>query len=859
MNALRMLFALLLLAYPGEFRREYRSEIMADLEERHEPRLLLHAAWDLVVTAIGMRVEWLWRDLEYAVRMLRKTPVFTAVVVGTLALAIAGNAVVFSILDTVLLKPLPYANADRLGILSIIPNADSLGTNRLESLTMKDARRIFAASHAFGAMTTASFDNSRMRAGSNQRVVGRVSVSPNYFAVLGVRPELGIFFQKRGMATNQAVISDALWHSDFGAVPTILGRHIVLDRMQYTIVGVAPRGMVDPLPSTLLADDVWTNASKPAVASAQGVALSPAVFPIVSLRDGTNWNAARADISRINQNKAGPHAPGEPSNTYDVRSLSAAIFGSARRFLFVVFAAVSGVVLIACANVANLLVARAAARDGEFSVRSSLGATGRAIYAQVMCETLVLAFCGSVLGLLLAGAALPAALSAMPAFPRAPSTTLNLSVLLYVCGLTVAVTILAGLLPAIWRAAVSGGGFANERGVVRGSGVRATLVGAEIAIACTLLVCSGLLLRSFVTMTKVNVGFDSRNLYAAQFIEQTPGGELRNQHPMLARRIAQRIREIPGVQGASIAQMVPFSHAFSMRATICIAGRPASLSGPANLKNEVGINAVSPNYMRLMKIGLPRGRAFIGEDTTGPPVAIVDRAFVKRFFPRGNALGKRIGCVPAHAWRIVGIAADTRDSLTGASQPLVYVPFTDQPTPFFQIVVRTARGASPLAKDVGAIVRQLDPSLGTPPIVSLPDSMAQDTSRTRLSLLLLGALAVLALVLALAGVYSIVSYSVQRRYHEIGIRMALGARPVTILNRIVARALVQSAIGIGVGIVMSAFATRAIADQLFQTSPFDATAFAGTTLLLLSCSAFAAVVPALRIIRVDPAVTLRYE
>ena len=871
----RALLGLLLFAYPSEFRREYRAQILSDLEEGGDGASeALRAGWDVLAGGIAMRAESLWRDLRYAARSLWRAPLFTFVVVGTLALAIAANAVVFSILDAVVLQPLPYANTSRLALLwSVTPAGAPPGS--IGAVSMPVVRALAHDTKTFAGVAGSSLAMAKIRVDGVASSAREMQVTRNYFDVLGIRPELGRFFVQRGsLARSRAlVISEKLWRRDYAGSADVLGKPLAVKGKTYTIIGVAPGGMLDPTVGSLGTSDLWTvmprNGGNEVTfsffSSKRKVPQPPAkrefsVFPIVRVRSGVSMRAAQADANRVAGGlERESHAPGT-SLHLRVQRLSDAVFHTSRQLLFIIFAAVVGILLIACANVANLLLARGDARAGELAIRTSLGASARQVSVQLLTELSLLAVTGAFIGVVTAWAVLPAALALMPAnLPRLDSTHIDDAALLYVAFLVILVTVLAGLAPAFSRARAKPADALRAAGKNRlegGSHLRVLLVATEVAIAFTLVVCSGLLLRSLVTLSNVSIGFDARGLHVVSLAPLAANGPPGPGEALQAQRLAQRLRALPGVSGASIATMVPFDHTVTMTGVVQIQGRPAAPANRFNPQQMSAFTEISPGYLVLMHIPVLRGRGFTKDDHPSEPIVLVNEAFVKRFFPGGDALGQRL-IFGRKALQIVGIVGDTRDSLTQAPHPLVYQVF-DGGMPFSQIVLRTRRDAT-LARDVLATVKRLSPGSTPVEVQSLQQMVMAGAARTRSSLELLGMLAGIALLLALAGIYSVVSYSAQRRYHEIGIRMALGARPVGVMARVVGGAVVQSAIGIAAGIVVAAFATRALESRLFETSPLDPATFAAVVALLLGCTALAAFVPAWRASRVDPTVSLRYE
>lgn len=842
MNAWRSrIVSALLRAYPREFHEQYASSmadhIHADEDDRES---FARTLFDILATSVTMRLDDLRRDVSYAVRMNLKAPLFTFVVIATIALAIATNTVVFALLDAVLLKPLPFAAPAQLGIMwERMPQSNGLAFSTVGN---KQADAIASASKTFSTLTYAmSPDTVSVPGGTT---LHRVQVKTNYFAALGIRPVLGTFLTG-APPEHQAVISYALWHAKYGGSAGVLGQQIKLQGVAYTIVGVAPAGMRDATFGGLTQDDVWTKFPR-----LDADSMVP-VFPIVRLRAGVTWQAAHADLARVQRLLKGDNAM--HGSTLDAGPLTDSIFTFARSFLWLVFAAVTGVLLIACANVANLLLARGAVRETEFGIRSALGATSARLARQVLTETLLLTAMGAGIGLAVAWATLPVARAAMPGnMPRVQTAGVDLAVLLYVLGLILTVTLLTGIAPAYKRAQKGRRDTASR--------LRPVLVVAEIAIAFALTAAFGVMLHSFLAMTNVPIGFDARGVYVAN---------LRPTHDALfsvklvppvpsaipVAEIERKIRAIPGVQDASMATGVPFDNAFMMRMALS-SGWDGQKNGQPLI---VAATQVGTRYFRVLHVPIVAGSGFTPTDfvrNTGS--AIVNEAFVRAYFPHGNVVGKRIH-MPHGGWHVVAVVGDTRSSFKSKPEPMLYLPFNGGFGPYFGVVLRIAHPVPSLAKNVTAILRSASTIPASVAVRSLNDLMAEDASSMRTGLQLLGALAAVALILGLCGIYSVVAYGTERRFHEIGIRMAVGARPWSIVSLVVSGALLQTAIGVAFGLLLCAFTTRLLATQLYKTSPLDPPTLIAVAAVVIACAGCASLIPAIRAAFARPSITLRYE
>lgn len=839
---IKRFFSAVLFAYPREFRDEYGASMTDHFQsEGGGWANALRTAADVLWSSVGMRFENLWRDLVYAVRMNAKAPLFTGIIVASIALAIGINTVVFALLSAVLLKPLPYANPEQLGLLW--QRSPQMSQQTFTTLGSTQTQAVADASKSFGEVTALVPKDSISTASGVE--LQRSEVMPNYFSVLGVRPMLGAFFSIKPHE-NDAVISERVWRTHFNRSGNAIGSTMKLGGRAYTVIGVAPSGMLDPAFGTLQKTDVWTPMPH------TGSDNQFVVFPIVRLRDGVTWQQAQADLARVQKVLKGPDGP-FPGSSFQTGPLDQSIFARARSFFWMVFAAVTGILLIACANVANLLLVRGAVREGEFAVRSAIGASRRRIAGQVFTETLLLAVTGAAIGLAIAWFMLPWAKTRIPGnFPRLDSAGIDGGVLLYVGALIIGVTILTGMLPAYRRARKGERDMATR--------IRPVLVVIEVAIAFALTVGFGLLLRSFVTMTHVDVGFAPSGVYVAQVHPDhdtvfKPG--LAPAQKITAADVERTIRAIPGVQDAAIITSIPFQNSFVMTLLLDKNWKGAGVDAPPAIINA---SQIGRGYFRLMRIPLIAGRTFNAADMAASSNSIiVNDTFAHTYYPNQNVIGKMVYLDSKHASRIVGVAGDTLNSYKEQPHPLLYFPYNGGFGPYYGLAIRTSGPVRNLAAQVARIVKRAEPGTGPVTVQSLNDIVANDASAVRMSLELLGVLAAVALLLGLCGIYSVVAYGTERRFHEIGIRMAVGARPGDILSLVVRGAVIQGAAGVIAGIVLCALTTGMLQDQLYKTSALDPLTLIIVMLVLIACTAIAAFIPACRAAFSRPSATLRYE
>jgi predicted permease len=670
-------------------------------------------------------------------------------------------------------------------------------------------------------------------------------VTPDYFTVLGVQPYIGTFFN--GPDTEQqAVISHRFWLAHYGGSASAVGRRLLIDGSAFTVVGVAPDGMVDPAFASAPTDDVWTLFPK-----SNGRNFG---YLVMRARDGVQSDAINADLKRLWDTTKGRHWQSYPPSMTALRAFSVrdAMLQNAQA-IWIFFAAAAALLLVVCANVANLVLGRALKRRDQFAVRAALGATVRRIAAQNITETLLLCALGCGLGIGLAAAFMRPALALLPGnLPRLNQAHLDAAAMVYVGAIGVCTLLAVGIAPAF--------AAARKHISTRNSRTGAALIALEVAAAFALLVCSVLLLRSFLALTGQQLGFEPHRAYAAVFMPQH-FNMTAPQSPNAAAVAQEALRQVgalPGVQEAALGLHTPFLQAFDLMTGFWRIGTPQPSRKDKSALSE--ITTISPAYFSVMQIPIISGRTFTRTETAASHVIVVNHAFARKYFGDAPALGQQINTDVGDygSERIVGIVADTRDSLVATPKPMAYFPYNWK-WPVFVVVFRINRDGAQYAKELAALTSHAFPQYRVPGVTSLEQAVSDDAAAARASFLLLAALTGIAVVVALAGVYGVVAFSVERRFHEIGIRLALGATSASIFLAIVRVALLQSAAGIAIGIAVAALCARQIRNQLFQTSPLDAPSFMLAVLLTLVCVIAAAAIPSLRASRVDPSRSLRYE
>ena len=826
----------------------------------------------------------LLQDVRYAVRSLAKSPAFTAVAVLTLALGIGANTAIFSAVNALLLKPLPYPGSDRLvQIMSTGFRGVRFG------VSLPDLHDLRGLSQDFAGVGATATQRYNLTGTGDPREVQVAAVTADLFDVLQVHPEIGHGFTAAEERSPLALVSHGLWVTSFGRDPGILGRSISLDGRSFTVVGVMPAGFQFPNEDV----QVWTPIGEflsqnpqaetnrgmhflPAVARlAPGVALERAVgdVKVLGARLSASDSGSSGGRQRIVAGQASPGAgpPGPSSGRsildtgFDVTLLRDAAIGDVSRRLLILLGAVALVLLIACANAANLLLARATARRREMAVRRALGAGRGRLVRQLLTESTLLALAAGVVGVVLSASGLHALLAVWPhALPRTAEIGLDGRVLAFSLALAVLTGVAFGILPA-WRASAPGIEQTLREDAPGATGGRrrlqSMLVVGEVSLALVLLVGAGLLVRSLIRLNNVNPGFDTRDVLAAR-IRLTPARyPAAAQQTLFFENMLATLQAHPGVQSATLAGTLPLSGNMFMYAFDPRTVRPDYPEPIMVLRSS----AISPDYFTTFRIPIRRGRGFTAEDRAGaPPVAVINRATADQLWPGQDPIGKQLTLGgPGRAggpMTIVGLIDNLRSaSLDATPQPEIYWPALSGLREMW-VALRSSNGR-PLQL-VGAIrdaVHQADPEQSIGEVVSLEQLIGRQTAARRFNTTLLTIFALLAVGLALVGIYGITAYAVTQRTRELGIRMALGARGGDVVGLLMRESLRRVAAGVGLGLLAALGVTRALNAMLFEVAPRDALTFAATALLLVAVALVATWVPARRATKVDPMVALRYE
>ena len=816
------------------------------------------AGWESVVEA-------LWKDLRFAARVLRKNPGFTAVAVLTLALGIGANTAIFSVVQGVVLAPLPYREPDRV-VMVWLNNLHLKSITDLSYADFVDWQRGARSFEKMAAYAWRGFDLSSP--GTPEHLQGR-EISANFFATLGVELAQGREFsaaEDRNGGAPAVIISNSLWRDRFGRSTTTMGKSIVLDGVEATIVGVLPPGFRFGTDDA----DIYTPIGQRKLVEQNDRTVHNVVC-IARLKAGVSMSRAEAEMNTVQETIDRLHPDMEEGLGAKLTPVKEQLVGDVRGTLLLLLGAVGAVLLIACANVANLLLVRTAARTREFSIRSALGAGRGRIVWQLVTESVLLSLFGGVLGLVAAKWGLNAALAAVgSSLPRSENVGLNVSVLLFALGVSIVVGILFGLAPAL-KSSRQTSLQEGARGSTAGSHrAQSSLVVIQMALTVVLLAGAGLLFRTIQQLWKANLGFDAHNIITFQ-VGLSPSATGNGVGVRSAfHQMIERIRQIPGVQSADLSTLVPMSHQVNSLPFWVDSHRPASVAeAPRTLGFITG-----PDFQRVMGIPLVRGRFISEQDTINAPlVAVIDTELARTYFPDTDPIGRTISFAQVGGYRIIGVVGHVQHWELGFSSP-----FTDAQSyvSIYQvmdrwmttidtwtwIVVRTPLDTSTVLPDIRKAVYGAGSDQPIYNVHTIKQIVSESMSSQRFPMILLGTFAGLALLLASIGIYGVISYSVSQRVHEIGIRMALGADKRDVFRMVVGQGLALALAGLAIGVVGALILTRLLSSfsvLLYGVGASDPLTFTAVSVMLILVAVLACYIPARRAMRVDPMVALRYE
>lgn len=800
----------------------------------------------------------MFEDLRYSLRALARSPSFTLVAVVGLALGIGANSAIFTAMNAVLLRPLPYKEAEQLVLLWELNrhNGDhEIKASAPDYIDWKEQNSVFQDIAAFNANSDLGLNLSE--AGHPERI-SATSVTGNLFSVLGVTPALGRSFvpdEERPGSAPVCILSDGLWRRRFGSDPKILGKAVTLNGEMWTVVGVMPRGFRFPQ-----SVDLWVPAIVRSTARTKHAQHYLGV--IARLKPGLSLDHAQAELDALAR-RMGLQYP-ETNAGLGIRlvPLRTQITGNIRPALLVLFGATAFVLLIACTNLANLLLVRATVRQAEMSLRLALGASRTRLVRQLLTESALLGLFGGILGLILAFVGTRFLLNHSPSnFPRTNEIAVDGRVLAFTLGLSVFTAVIFGVVPALQASKpdlirtlkVGGSGFAMGQGWQR---LRLLLVASEMALALVLLIGASLMIRSFFRLQEVNIGLDPLNVLTMNTtltVDRYPAPR----QIAFYRDVVERIGALPGVTSVGAVDNLPLGG--SDLHTFGIVGRSAWDPGDEP-SGEFGV--VTPQYFNAIGIPLTKGRYFTeGDGEENPRVAIINKALASRYWPKEDPLGKHITIdFEREAREIVGVVGNVRHMGLDQQEPLqVYIPHPQIGGAMMCLVIRATSDPLNLAPSVRAAVQAVDSDQPVYDIQTMEQRLSDSVSPRRFNMLLLAIFAAIALVLAGGGTYGVMSYYVTQQTHDIGIRMAMGADQVKVLTLVMGKGLVILFCALAIGVAVAFALSRVISGLLFGISTLDLTSILGASFLLTTVGLVACYIPARRASRVDPMVALRYE
>ena len=808
------------------------------------------------------------QDLRFGYRMLRKSPGFSIVAVIVLTLGIGANTAIFSVVNAVLLRPLPFPQPDRLVQVWHTPPQKSFPGMTRFSVSPANYLDWANQSHSFEQMAIYGFGGYNLTGkGDPESLVG-FRVSPDFFSVLRVQPLLGRTFlaeENEAGHGHVVVLSNAFWQTHFGSDPKVVGQTLSLNSESYSIVGVMPPKFAFPESSDpkfqaqMWVPLAWTDADR-------AVRGNHNYLVIARLKPRADLQQAQAEMNTVSSRLEQQYPADDKGWGVTIVPLREQLVGDVRPALLILFGAVGFVLLIACANVANLVLVKTLARRKEIAIRTALGASSVRLLRQILCETLLLSLAGGILGLAAAQVSvrLIVALLAQQ-LPHAMDISLDKWVLAFTLGISLLTGVFAGLIPA-FRATKANLNDSLKQGLGRtdadsgGNRTRSVLVISEVALSLVLLIGAGLMIRTLSHLRNVDSGMDLHNVLTMQFALSRVKYVQPVQQSAFYDQVLQRVRTLPGVKAASAIDSLPLGDGGSTQ-PIAVEGRPKV---PMSEQPEVAVRAIDAEFMHTMRIPLLQGRAFNNADAADRPgVILISQAMAKRIWPGENPIGKRLTLTfdPDKPREVVGVVGDVKQDGLNVIEPIatLYVPMLQLPAPYMVLVARTTSQPTALASAIANAVHEIDREQPVLDAITMDEIVSDSLSQQHFNMLLLGAFAGLALLLAAIGLYSVLAYSVRRRVREIGVRMALGARRADVIRMILGQGVRLALIGIAIGIVAAFALTHLMASQLFEVSVTDPVTFAGVAVVLVIVAIAACYIPARRAAKVDPMVALRYE
>jgi putative ABC transport system permease protein len=796
-------------------------------------------------------------DVRYAARLMTRTPVFAIAVILTIALAIGANTAVFSVVNAVMIRPLPFADPGHLVQVAEKNeklNLPSFGVSALNFVGWREQQHSFEELGAFGSNTYTISSGT----GDPEQLLG-ARISPSLTRVLGINPIAGRTFvdnEEKPGGASVAIIGEGLWKRRFGSDRSVIGRTVTIDSQPTTVVGVIPDSL-----NVLTGGDIYTPL---VIDPPKEIRLNHVLLVFGRLKPGVSLQQARAEMDTVSARMDQQFPELKDWGITLITMFDTFVTPQLKTALIVLLCAVGCVLLIACANIANLLLARAAARQKEMAVRSALGASRWTLIWQLLTESVVLAVTGGALGILLALSAVRAIDHFLPPnLLPVPHVGVDRTVLTFAVALTVVSGLLFGIMPA-WRTSridVNEGlkiGGRDATGTMRAR-MRNSLAAVEIGLATVLLIGAGLLIQSLANLQKVALGFESRGLITFQLAPPTAKYPVTDRAPIFYRSLLESLRSIPGVRGAATSSGVPLGNG-NYTASPVATNDPSIL--PQGSSVTIDWRIASPGYFNTMRIPLLRGRDFTFADTAKNPVIIVSRATAKKFFGDADPLGRslyRVADPKKSPFTIVGVVGDVHNTALNQDSPTLYYPVGFRVAGVMDVAVRTDGKPEALLPAIRQKVHELDADLALANIRTMDDWVSNSSAQPRLNAILLGSFAVMALLIAAIGIYGVLAYSVTQRTREIGVRMALGAQPGDVLRLVVREGMRVAIVGTCAGLVGGFVLGRAVSSLLYGVAVRDPATFTYVAALLMSVALAACAIPARRAARVDPMVALRYE